>query len=74
MISASAPTKYAAHAESVSLSPNLISEVATESFSLMMGTAPSLSEASSAFFAFTYRSLSCTSDAVRRSCATGKGC
>jgi hypothetical protein len=43
MISASASTRLATSAPSVSLSPNLISSVTTVSFSLMIGTTPSCS-------------------------------
>ena len=68
--SRSAWTFTATIAPRVSLSPTAISAVATVSFSLMTGRAPSSSSRDMVLWKFSLRWGSSTSDPVRRICAT----
>ena len=68
--SRSAPTERATMAPRVSLSPTLISAVATVSFSLMTGSAPSSSSRAMVFSKFCRRSSWSMSSLVSRIWAT----
>ena len=57
-----------------SLSPNRISAVATVSFSLTIGTAPSASSCAKVARAFKCRRRSSVSSGVKRICATVMPC
>ena len=67
--SACAPASIAVRDASASLSPNLISSVATTSFSFTMGTTPFSSSFPKLRSAFKYRSLDRTSACVSNTCA-----